>query len=36
MAPAPSAETEAELPDPVMPATVTLPALVIAAVLLEA
>src|SRR3990172_7465634 len=36
MAPAPSAETEAEAPDPVMPATVILPALVMAALLLEA
>ena len=36
IAPVPSAETEAEAPDPEMPATVILPALVMAAVLLEA
>ncbi len=36
MAPAPSAETEAVAPDPEMPATVILPALVMAALLLEA
>src|SRR5665213_1516713 len=35
MAPAPRAETEAEAPDPEMPATVILPALVMAALLLD-